>query len=267
MDENITTGADTVEGIPVSWAAPSTGARGTALWLTHLGGSAEQAAPMLTRLAQRGLLAVGFDPPGHGRRGDGSSPERLGGEVLASFRQRMWPLLGHTVLECLRVLDWAGHRFGVPGPLVAGGVSMGGDAAVALAGIDRRISRVSAIVATPDWTRPGMRTLGEHPEVIDQGQADSYARWFYEALDPMTHLQSYERADLAVRFLCAGADQHVPPDGALQFRAALIERDPRAAGRIDVKLYNGLSHLDGALSDQLSTAALDWLAGPPQPDR
>jgi hypothetical protein len=93
---------------------------------------------VLTRLAERGLLAVSFDPPGHGRRGDGSLPERIAGEVLASFRQRMWPLLGQTVLE----------------------------------------------------------------------------------------------------------------------------RDPRAADHIDVKLYDGLSHLDGASSDQLTAGALDWLAGP-----
>ena len=98
---------------------------------------------------------------------------------------------------------------------------MGGDAAVALAGIDDRISRVGAIVATPDWTRPGMRTLGEHPELIDQGQADAYARWFFHALDPMTHLKAYER-HVAIRFLCAGEDQHVLPEGALRFRADLI---------------------------------------------
>ena len=72
----------------MSWAAPGTGATGTALWLTYLSGSAEQAALMLTRLAGQGLLAVSFDPPGHGRRGDGYSPERLAGEVPASFRQR-----------------------------------------------------------------------------------------------------------------------------------------------------------------------------------
>ena len=45
MEENITSGAGTVEGIPVSWAAPSTGAIGTALWLTHLGGPQSRPRP------------------------------------------------------------------------------------------------------------------------------------------------------------------------------------------------------------------------------
>jgi hypothetical protein len=75
----------------------------------------------------------------------------------------------------------------------------------------------------------------------------------------MTRLEAYER-DVAVRFRCGGEDQHVPPDAALWFRAALIERNPRAADQIDVKLYAAVSHLDGALSDQLSADALDWLA-------
>jgi alpha-beta hydrolase superfamily lysophospholipase len=96
-------GVEAVEGIPVQWVAADV-PQGVALWLTHLGGSAEQTAPMLTRLAKRGLLAISFDPPGHGRRGAGGEPCELAGEVLAAFRRRMWPLAGRTVLESLRVL-------------------------------------------------------------------------------------------------------------------------------------------------------------------
>lgn len=153
-------GVEAVAGIPVQWVAADV-PQGVALWLTHLGGSAEQTAPMLTRLAERGLLAISFDPPGHGRRGARGEPCELAGEVLAAFRRRMWPLAGRTVLESLRVLDWVDKHFGVSGPRVAGGVSMGGDVAVALAGVDPRIDRVAALVATPDWARPGMQTLGQ----------------------------------------------------------------------------------------------------------
>jgi hypothetical protein len=106
------------------------------------------------------------------------------------FRRRMWPLAGRSVLESLRVLDWVDDHFGVAGPRVAGGVSTGGDVAVALAGVDRRIDRVAALVATPHWARPGMRTLGEDNVLLDQGEADRYAQWFFDALNPVTHLEA-----------------------------------------------------------------------------
>jgi len=109
----ITESIDEVDGIPVRWAAGDA-PYGVALWLTHLGGSAEQTQPMLTQLADRGLLAVSFDPPGHGCRSDGRDPLELGREVLGAFRRRMWPLAGRTVLESLRVLDWADQQFGTP---------------------------------------------------------------------------------------------------------------------------------------------------------
>jgi alpha-beta hydrolase superfamily lysophospholipase len=257
-----TSHSDVVDGIPVCWVTPAGEATGTALWLTHLGGSSDQTRPMLDRLARRGFLALSFDPPGHGRRGDGSSPWQLVQYVLASFRRRMWPLLGQTTLECLRVLDWADDRFEVGGPHVAGGVSMGGDVAVALAGIDYRIARVSALVATPDWTRPDMHTLEDDPQLIDQGNADRYAQWFYDHLDPITHLEAYERP-VAVRFHCGSEDRHVPPDGAQRFCSALVQRDPSAVDRVRVTTYRGLSHLDGARDDRLYTDALDWLAPSP----
>jgi hypothetical protein len=136
---------------------------------------------------------------------------------------------------------------------------MGGDVAVALAGIDARITRVSGIVSTPDWTRPGMTALGDPSELLEQGAADSYARWFYDALDPLSHVDAYRR-DVAIDFQCGAADTHVPADGALRFRDRLVERDPDSARRIRVDVHPGLSHLDGGRDDKLWTNALDWLA-------
>lgn len=260
FDMELTTesSTDSVEGIPVAWVSPAAKPVGVALWLSHLGGSTEQTRPMLQQLAKRGWVAVSFDPPRHGLRGDGSAPSELVGEVLGSFRRRMWPLLGQTVLECLRVLDWTENRFGRHGPVVAGGVSMGGDVAVALAAVDRRIARVSALVATPDWTRPGMRTVGPGPELIEQGEADSYAGWFFETFNPITHLDAYDR-DVAIEFQCGSADQHVPAEAAVRFRDALAERDPRVASRIVVEIHDGVSHLDAARDERFYAAALDWL--------
>jgi uncharacterized protein len=142
---------------------------------------------------------------------------------------------------------------------VAGGVSTGGDVAVALAGVDPRIDRVAALVATPDWARPGMQTLGEDHVLLDQGEADRYAQWFFDALNPVTHLEAYER-DVAIAFLCGAADLHVPAEAAARFRTALCDRDPCAADRVRVELYEGLDHLDAARDERLYSAALEWLA-------
>jgi uncharacterized protein len=54
-------------------------------------------------------------------------------------------------------------------------VSTGGDIAVAPAGIDQRISRVAAIVATPHWTRPGMRDIRDPLRALPQGTPMAYA--------------------------------------------------------------------------------------------
>ena len=98
-----------------------------------------------------------------------------------------------------------------------------------------------------------MRTLLRRAQqvVLDQGEADGYAQWFYDALDPMTHVDAYRR-DVAVRFLCGARDLHVPAEAALPFRDTLGEH-------VRVELFDGLDHLDAARDERLYTAALEWL--------
>jgi dienelactone hydrolase len=171
----------------------------------------------------------------------------------------MWPILGQTTLDALRVLDWAAASLDTGPSVVAGGVSMGGDIAVAQAGIDNRVGRVAAIVANPDWTRPGMRQLYDPDTVLPQPPADSYAQWFYDRLDPLSHLDQYARAP-AIAFHCGADDTHVPPEGALRFQEAWRQAYPRDADEIQVKLHAGRGHLDAARDQEIIDQSVAWLA-------
>jgi dienelactone hydrolase len=247
-----------VDGIPVAWIPPDNqvGDVRIALWLPWFSGTKEAVVPFLEELAGRGFAAVSFDPWQHGERGT-ETAEQLSSRVFGDFRRHMWPILGQTTLDALRVADWATAQFGAR-DVAAGGVSMGGDIAVALAGVDRRISRVAAIVATPDWSRPGMRDIRDPSRILPQGEPDAYARWFYDQLDPLSHLDSYAHAP-AIAFECGADDTHVPPDGALRFRDALAKAHPHAAERIRVTLHPGTGHIDAAQKPELFQNCLAWL--------
>ena len=151
-----------VDHIPVVWVEPAPRRPGgpLALWLHPLSRAKGDSVPFLRELAGAGFVAVGFDAWQHGERA-AESGERILERVFGGFRRHMWPILGQTTLDALRVLDWAVAELGAGPEVVAGGVSMGGDVAVALAGVDERVARVAAIVSTPDWSRPGMRGLAD----------------------------------------------------------------------------------------------------------
>jgi uncharacterized protein len=95
---------------------------------------------------------------------------------------------------------------------VAGGVSIGGDVAVALAGVDPRIDPRRRARRHPGLGPARDADAGEEHVLLDQGEADRYAQWFFDALNPVTHLDAYER-DVAIAFLCGAADLHVPAGG------------------------------------------------------
>src|SRR5260370_33684101 len=75
--------------------------------------------------------------------------------------------------------------------LSVGGLSMGGDIAAAAVGLDHRVERVAAIIATPDWLRPGMQDLFNPGTVLPPGEPDAYAQYFYDHLNPLTHLAAF----------------------------------------------------------------------------
>ncbi len=247
-----------VEGIPVILVEPEEQRGAPVLWMSYLGGYAARNLPMLERFAAAGHPAASFDAPGHGARGSGDRWE-FAASVLAEFRRRMWPLLGQTTLEALRVLDWLGGEVDASDGFLVGGFSMGGDVAVALAGIDERVSRVAAIGSTPDWSRPGMRELRDPGRLIDQGEPDAYARWFAGQFDPMRHLERYRR-DLVIDFELGGEDRHIPEANARAFAAALAALDPPIA-EVTINVHPGLDH--GVVSDEAAKeAAVEFLLAP-----
>ena len=227
-----------------------------ALWMHFLGGTKEMMTPFLVRLAEAGVTAVSFDAWQHGERTEELS-DQLMTRAFSQFRRNVWPILGHTTLDAVRVLDWAMDRFS-PEQVVGGGVSMGGDIAVALAGIDDRISRVAAMIATPDWTRPGMRMLADPETVIDQGEPTPYGQWMLDHLNPMTHLEFFARAP-AIAFDLGENDLHIHADNAIAFKAALALEHPAAADQVQIRIHPGLDHLGAGRDPGVEDACLDWL--------
>ena len=247
-----------MDGIPMVLVRPDGEIEGdVVLWMTHLGGSAVQTLPMLERFAAAGHPAASFDPVLHGSRGSGD-PWGFAADVLTAFRRRMWPILGQSTLEAMRVLSWAKEETGRPGSALAGGVSMGGDVAIALAGVDARVGRVATIGSTPNWCRPDMRDVRDASKIIDQGDADPRSQWYADQLDPSRHLERYVDG-AAIALELGEADRHVPAANAQAFHEALVETAPAAAARLRIQIHPGLDHCGVTTSEASLDAASEWL--------
>lgn len=228
-----------------------------ALWLHYLGGTKEAMRPALEQLAAAGFTAVSLDAWQHGERAVELVPELMT-RVFSQFRAAMWPILGRTVLDAVAVVDHARAAFDLSGDVVAGGVSMGGDLALALAGLDERVTRVAAMIATPDWTRPGMTRLDDPDTLVDQGRPTRLGRWLYDQLDPLTHLERFRHRP-AIAFDLGGDDRHIPRANADHFRAALARLDPSAASRVHIRVHDGLDHRAAGRDPTVLTSALTFL--------
>jgi dienelactone hydrolase len=235
-----------VDGVPVLLVTPADGPRGPlALWLSHFGGSKEQCLPMLRALAGTGLAAVSFDAVEHGERGAGHPMALM--QRVGSDPRLLWTLLGETALDAPKVVDRALAETGADG-VVAGGVSFGGSVSVAVAGLDERVQRVAAAVATPDWSR----AASVRPDPAGAPHA------LRERLEPMTNLERFRRG-VPIAFECAGADDLVPPDMAEDFRLRLTALDPEAGALVRVRIHPGLDHFQGAADPGILGACAQFL--------
>lgn len=230
------------DGIPVIFSRPKERAQCLFLHLPAFGQVKEDTKPVLDRLAEKGFLAVSLDTWQQGERGRESRDE-LATRVFGNFYREMWPMLGQTALDVSRVIDWALAEFNLAVPVFVGGLSMGGDIAIAAAGLDFRISNVVAVGSTPDWKRPGMHDVMDAKRLLPHGEADLYAQFFYDQLDPLTHPDRYVRGPF-LDFVACEFDNHIPLDGVIRFKAALSEIESVAAERISLTVLPGRSHLD-----------------------
>jgi dienelactone hydrolase len=248
-----------VDHIPVIWFEPQErqAVRRLAMFVPPFSGTKENMAPYLQDLAAAGYIALSLDAWQHGERST-EPTEELQARVFGNFRRYMWPIIGQTTLDVLKIIDWAISSLGVEEHIRLGGLSMGGDISVAAAGLDQRIERVAAVVATPDWQRPGMQDLFKPGTLLPQGEPDAYARYFYDHLNPLTHLAAFAHGP-AINFICGAEDTHVPPDGAQRFQAALREISPTAADNIHIQLLPGMGHMDFVSPQRWWPNCLTWL--------
>lgn len=233
--------------IPLIWVEPAgVERRPLAIWLHAFSWTKEDVVPQLAELAARGFLALSWDMPRHGERRD-ESPDEMKQRVRGNLRRHFWPILAAATEEVSAVIDWATGNFDVQPDVGIGGVSMGGDIAVAAAGNDHRIGRVAAALATPDWLRPG--------SAEPQGEAGEAQQALYRRFDPLTNAEQYRHRP-AMLFICGDEDRQVPPEGG----EAFVERlgDPYAddRSRLVVVREAGVAH---RFTPWMWRQALAWL--------
>jgi uncharacterized protein len=177
------------------------------------------------------------------------SPGSVNGKLAIWLNRRkyFWEILGRTAEEIPRIIDWAEGRFESFSVTYVGGISMGGDVALAALGIDRRIGGACCMIATPEWRRPGAAE--------PQGEPDSYSSGLYERLNPASQVLRYAEWRPAIHFENAGADRFVPPDAA---RAFIDTLKPLYGDESDKLTLSETPDVDHGVVDGMHERCLDW---------
>lgn len=77
-------------------------------------------------------------------------------------------------------------------------------------------------------------------QLLPSWESDAYAQFFYDSLNPLTHLDAYAHGP-AISFICGERDTAVPPSGALRFQPPLREKYPAAGDHVQVSFIPGMA--------------------------
>ncbi len=251
-----------VDLIPVYYVTPEGYKDGDdmkiCIFLSGLSGNKESLVTSYAKyIVANGYTAVFFDHYLHGERANIQNPTTiltstqeevtaLKNEILNTCFKNMyrygWEVLGNSSLDTLRVLDYFYDHFPVV-ESVMGGSSMGGDTALAVAGLDGRINRILCLITAPDWLRPGMHNLLENVDMpADPGQADAKSKWYFDNFSPSVNLLRYDGGDIDMMFACGEVDTHINPNWVYTFRENIYRLNPAAGQKIGIWTNMGMGH-------------------------
>ncbi|WP_028974811.1 alpha/beta hydrolase family protein [Spirochaeta cellobiosiphila] len=210
------------------------------LWLPYLGGTKEGVKPHLDYLASQGYHALSIDPYRHGGRSR-LSPKDLHQLVFSNFRTYMWEILGRTILDSMKAIDWCLKELPLSPQVLAGGLSMGGDIAISLSLVDARISKVAALGSTPDWTRPGMTEVFDSNKIIPQGSPSFLSQWYKDQFDPMTRQLPSDK-NLNYHITLGELDTHISPNMVRPFEDKILT--PHSNSKIKIDIIPDVNHIE-----------------------
>lgn len=226
--------AENVDGIPILVQRQQS-ADSVLIHVPGLGQAKEQAAHVLDIAAENGFHGIVMDAY---QQGDLAveTPDKIFEQVFANFRREMWSRLGENVADIIRVAEWALDEFLDAEGVHLTGLSMGGDSVLAAAPYVPKVVCVNAVIAAPDWTRPGMRDF-ETGELVQQGSPNIKAQIFYDALCPMEHTGLFR--SIPIHFILGEKDTNVPPEAAYRFKDKVGNPN-----HIEIKVLPEKGHLD-----------------------
>lgn len=249
-----------IEDIPVIYIEPNnTNKNKMALFLGGLGSTKESLISYLNDIANSGYYAFSFDNYGHGERGTETRNE-IFARVFGNMRKHGWKILGNTVIDSLKVIDWAIESLHLDSKIYMGGISMGGDISIAAAGVDKRIKRVAGIVCTPDWLRPGMHEVVNPNVLMDPGKPDDISQVLYDKYNPITHLDRYIYGP-EIKVIVGEKDNHIPPENIERFKKELRKLSSFDTNKIEIEYIRGQNsnHIDVLKrKDEWWPSLLNW---------